>query len=122
MASNHYIVVTLHNPRGFRSRLLLDEAEQLPVETMSAGFSQMILVFAPSALSIARDFATRADALRKADSTYEHLQVGVAFGSLREPLPHPMPEDEAVVIESFKIGLSQSRFFEELGKIEHKKS
>ena len=122
MASARYIVVTLHNPRGCPSRLLLDEAERLPVETMSVGFSQMILVFAPSALSIARNFATRADALRKTDSIYQHLQVGVAFGSLREPLPKPMPDDEAVVIESFKTGLAQSKFLEELEKIEHTKS
>jgi hypothetical protein len=101
---------------------LLDEAERLPVETMSAGFSQMILVFPASALSAAKDFATRADRLRQTDSAYKHLQVGVAFGSLREPLPKPMPEDEAVVIESFKTGLSQSRFLEELEKIEHTKS
>ena|SRR2546421_10899688 len=122
MTNSHYIVVTLHNPRGFRSRLLLDEAEQLPLETMSAGFSQMILVFEPSALSVARDFANHADALRKTDFTYEHLQIGVAFGSLREPLPRPMPEDEPIVIESFKTGLSQSRFLEELERIEHTKS
>ncbi len=122
MPSAHYIVVTLHCPRGFRSRLLLDEVERLPLETMSAGFSQMILVFALSAVSAARDFATRADKLRQTDSAYEHLQVGVAVGSLREPLRKPMSVDETVVIESFKTGLSQSRFLEEFEKIEHTKS
>jgi hypothetical protein len=122
MASAQYIVVTLHNPRGFGSTLLLGEAQQLPVETMSAGFSQIILVFAPSELSAARDFTIRADTLRATDPVYQQLQVGVAFGSLRVPLPKPMPEDEPVVIESFKSGLSQSRFLEEFDKIDHTKS
>lgn len=118
MASTRYIVVTLHCPQGFPSRVLLDEAERLPVQTMSAGFSQIILVFAPSAIAAARDFAARAHGLRSSDSAYKYLQVGVASGMLREPLPSPMPDDDQVVIEAFKTGLSQTRFSEELEKIE----
>jgi len=59
MARSYFIVVTLHCPSGFPSRLLLDEAERLPVETMSAGFSQLILVFQPEAVSAAKVFAAR---------------------------------------------------------------
>jgi len=119
MARSCFIVVTLHCSSGFPSRLLLDEAERLPVETMSAGFSQLILVFQPEAVSAAKVFAARADSLRRTDSAYQYLQVGIAAGTLREPLPKPMPDDDEVVIEAFKRGLSDSELSEEFEKIEH---
>ena len=119
MTRPRYIVVTLHCPRGFPSGLLLDEAERLPVQTMTAGFSQMILVFALSAVWAARNFAARADGLRRTDSAYKHLQVGVAAGTLQEPLSRPMPDDDEVVIKAFKTGLSQTGLSEEFEKIEH---
>ena len=122
MANSHYIVVTLHCPGGFHSRLFRDEADQLPVANMSSGFSQMVLVFTPSGSSAARDFAISADSLRNTDPRFQELQVGVAAGSLREPLRQPMPDDEAVVIESFKTGLSRSKFLQELEKVTHTSS
>jgi len=118
MVNPQYIVVTLHCPRGFRSKLLPDEARQLPVQTLSIGFSQIILVFAFSAASNARDFAVRADGLRQSDPAYRFLQVGVAAGPLRNPLPRPMPADNPLVIEAFKNGLSHSLLWEEFDKLE----
>ena len=118
MASQQYIVITLHCPGGFRQTLFFEEARRLPVETMSMGFSQIILVFLPSEISIVRDYASRADALRRSDPTYRLLQIGVAVGQLREPLPQPMRDDDEVVIQAFKAGLAGSHLWEEFDKIE----
>jgi hypothetical protein len=119
MNAPRHIVLTLHSPGGFPSRKLLEQAQTLPVESMSAGFSQLVLVFPLIALDAARRFATDADSLRTSDTAYRHLQVGVAHGVLPQPLPRPMQSEHPVVIEAFKTGLSAGRFSEEFTTIEN---
>jgi len=86
---------------------------------MSAGFSQLVLVFPLVALDAARKFATDADSMRTSDSAYRHLQVGVAHGVLPQPLPKPMQSEHPIVIEAFKTGLSPGGFSEEFTKVEN---
>jgi hypothetical protein len=94
-------------------------AQALPVESMSSGFSELIIVLPHSALPAAREFISRAEALRASDSSLTHLQIGIAHGVLPDPLPHPMLTEHPVVIDAFKSGLSLLRFSEEIAKIEH---
>ncbi len=106
MTGTHYIVVTLHFPGGFHSRFLFDEADQLPAESRSYGYSQIILAFSPSDLSAATDFALRADTLRNTDPRFRHLQVGVAAGSLRH---RTMPNLRSTASHGIGIGPARTR-------------
>ena len=93
-------------------------AEALRVESMSSGFSELIVVLPLSALALAREFISRAEGLRTSDSSFTHLQIGIAHGVLPDPLPHPMLTEHPIVIDAFKSGLSPLRFSEEIAKIE----
>jgi len=94
-------------------------AEALPVESMSSGFSELVVVLPLSALPVAREFISRVEWLRAADSSFTHLQIGIAHGDMPDPLPHPMLTEHPVVIDALKSGLSPLRFSEEIAKIEH---
>jgi len=119
MSTSPHIVVTLHCAGGLRSQVFTRLADALPVESMSSGFSELVLVLPLSALSTVREFADQVARVRDSDSTYQHLQIGISHGILPDPLPYPMPQEHPVVIEAFKAGLSPAGYSEELYAIEH---